>query len=121
MAGLAFFTACPSAMTTSCKCCSCSIWRSASTDTNFFGSGYQTAFRDMTSLIEDLKTDPTTGSLFSRLKPGSEAFSAFVRNLAFERAGQLKRRFNAERREGLVATFLPPFTSFWSRYLAVKR
>jgi transcriptional regulator with XRE-family HTH domain len=90
-----------------------------SADTLLFGVidqhielAYQIAFREMASLIEDLKTDPTISSQVSRLEPGSEAFSAFVRNLAFERAGQLKRQFNVDRRDRLVATILPPFTSF---------
>ena len=90
-----------------------------SADTLLFGEidqhverAYQIAFREIASLIEDLKADPILSPQFSRLELGSEAFSAFVRNLAFERAGQLRRQFNAERRDGLVASILPPFTSF---------
>lgn len=60
---------------------------------------YELAFREIATLIEDLKSDPVLGPRFAALAPGSEAFAAFVRNLAFERAGQFRRAFNAERRD----------------------
>jgi hypothetical protein len=69
---------------------------------------YQLAFRQIASLIEDLKGDPVLGPQFAESEPGSEAFAALVRNIAFERAGQFRRLFNADRRDLHLATILPP-------------
>lgn len=89
-----------------------------SADTLMFGEidpnvelAYELAFRELASLVEDLKTDPALAPKFAALEPGNEAFAAFVRNVAFERAGMFKRRFNADRRSAHAATILPPETT----------
>jgi len=53
------------------------------------------------------------GPQFSHSKPGSEAFSAFVRIVAFERAGHLRRCFNAQRSGDLIASNRPPVSLRW--------
>ena len=77
-----------------------------SADTILFGVldskvelAYELAFRAFASLIEDLKDEAKLGTEFNGLTAGTEAFSEFVRNAAFERARRFKREFNAERRE----------------------
>lgn len=60
---------------------------------------YQLAFKAFANLIEDLKSHESLAAEFSALDPGSKQFSDFVRDLAFERAGQFKRAFNADRRD----------------------
>ena len=86
-----------------------------SADTLLFGEidshsdlACQRAFREIASLTEDLKIKSVIGPQFGHLKPESEAFSAFVRHVAFERAGQFKCCLNAKRRGDLLATMLPP-------------
>jgi len=68
----------------------------------------QRAFREIAPLTEDLKIKSVIGPQFGHLNQGSEAFSAFVRHVAFERAGRIKRCLNAKRRGDLLATILPP-------------
>ena len=60
---------------------------------------YQLAFKAFAKLIEDLKSHEALAAEFATLDPKSKQFSDFVRDLAFERAGQFKRTFNADRRD----------------------
>jgi transcriptional regulator with XRE-family HTH domain len=76
-----------------------------SADTIMFGEldphielAYELVFRAFADLVRDLKTSPGLAQQFSDLEPRSEAFAAFLRDIAFERAGKFKRQFNADRR-----------------------
>lgn len=77
-----------------------------SADTVLFGQidphveiAYEVAFRAFADLIKDLKACDSLGQQFTALDANSSAFADFVRNLAFERAGQFKRAYNAARRD----------------------
>jgi len=60
---------------------------------------YGIAFQQFTSVISDLKTDPSIARPFLELDAGSKAFSDFVRDLAYQRAVLTRATFAAERRE----------------------
>jgi transcriptional regulator with XRE-family HTH domain len=60
---------------------------------------YGIAFQQFTSVISDLKTDPSIAQPFLELDAGSKAFSDFVRDLAYQRAVLTRATFAAERRE----------------------
>lgn len=75
-----------------------------SADTILFGEidphveeAYQLAFRAFAELVKDLKADGGLAAKFSANDSDSVAFGDFVRDVAFERAGQFKRALNAPR------------------------
>ena len=60
---------------------------------------YELAFREMATLLKELKSDADLAPQFASLEVGSEEFADFVRNVAFDHAGRFRRAFNAGRRD----------------------
>lgn len=75
-----------------------------STDTLIFGeldgnieNAYQHAFRAFAELIKALKSDPEFSDLFAHFEYGSDEFSDFVRNVAFDHASKFKHSLRSEK------------------------